>query len=398
MNQKGFIPIIYIIIGALIIASAIFGAIYKDEITASVYKILKPKIVIYNIIPTAKLPPLSEGLPAELFAGVTDPPVGEADPSVDEADPSVGEADPSVGETCPSADEAGEIKELKKQIEALKQQPPKIIYKEVIKEVPVQTSAPTLEPELVPLSTPISFQDQSEVTSNNSGQVPDLFVRSPVYYPSPIIKGDVMSFFATIKNQGEGLAGPSIVSLSIDGVTVGKASTMTLASNRAETITWGKIWRATLGIHAFEICADADSEITESDEKNNCRSYKFSVLKTLPLPDYIIKSTTMAPKNAVPGSILSFEATVHNQGSSTGAGTSFTSLKIDIGNNGDWNVPAKNAVTDTLDQGINLRKRWDFAWAATPGTHKYKICADATFYIKELDETNNCISKIFTVP
>ena len=206
-----------------------------------------------------------------------------------------------------------------------------------------------------------------------------------------------MSFFATIKNQGEGLAGPSIVSLSIDGVAIDKASTMTLASNKAETITWGKIWKAIFGIHTFEICADADSEITESDEKNNCRSSKFSVLKTLPLPDYIIKSITMTPKSAVPGDTLSFSAIVHNQGNATGAGTSFTSLKIDIGNNGDWNVATKNAVTDMLNQGINVRKHWNFVWAATQGTHKYEICADATFYIKELDETNNCISKIFTV-
>jgi len=42
MNQKGFIPIIFIIIGAIVIASATFGIVkYKDEITASVIKVFQ---------------------------------------------------------------------------------------------------------------------------------------------------------------------------------------------------------------------------------------------------------------------------------------------------------------------------------------------------------------------
>lgn len=40
MNKKGFIPIIFIVIGAIVIASAVFGIIkYKDEIAANVSKI-----------------------------------------------------------------------------------------------------------------------------------------------------------------------------------------------------------------------------------------------------------------------------------------------------------------------------------------------------------------------
>ena len=54
-NQKGFIPIILIIIGALITASAIFGVVkYKDEITANISKTFKPEIEIPNIKSTDK--------------------------------------------------------------------------------------------------------------------------------------------------------------------------------------------------------------------------------------------------------------------------------------------------------------------------------------------------------
>lgn len=50
-SQKGFIPIIFIIIGAVVVASATFGVIkYKDEITANVSKVFKgSKVEVLNI-------------------------------------------------------------------------------------------------------------------------------------------------------------------------------------------------------------------------------------------------------------------------------------------------------------------------------------------------------------
>ena len=45
INQKGFIPIIFIIIGAVVVASATFGVIkYKDELTANISKVFEPQI------------------------------------------------------------------------------------------------------------------------------------------------------------------------------------------------------------------------------------------------------------------------------------------------------------------------------------------------------------------
>ena len=54
-NQKGFIPIIFIIIGAVVVASAAFSVVkYKDEITANISKVFKPKIEIPNIESTGR--------------------------------------------------------------------------------------------------------------------------------------------------------------------------------------------------------------------------------------------------------------------------------------------------------------------------------------------------------
>jgi len=57
MNQKGFIPIIFIIIGAVVFASATFGVVkYKDEITANVSKVFKgSKVETPNIDSAGKV-------------------------------------------------------------------------------------------------------------------------------------------------------------------------------------------------------------------------------------------------------------------------------------------------------------------------------------------------------
>lgn len=64
--QKGFIPIIFVIIGAVVIASATFGVVkYKDEITASVVSIFeRPRVEIPNIESTGGNKLLEE---SELF-------------------------------------------------------------------------------------------------------------------------------------------------------------------------------------------------------------------------------------------------------------------------------------------------------------------------------------------
>jgi predicted nucleic acid-binding Zn-ribbon protein len=69
-NQKGFIPIIFIIIGAITIASVTFGVVkYRDEITASVVSIFKKSEVE---IPNTELTGESEGIEEPVMAEPTD--------------------------------------------------------------------------------------------------------------------------------------------------------------------------------------------------------------------------------------------------------------------------------------------------------------------------------------
>lgn len=229
----------------------------------------------------------------------------------------------------------------------------------------------------------------------------DLFIQSLISYPSNPIDEDIVTFYATVKNQGEGSADPSAVHLNIDGENIGKAMVSALVSDKATTIIFKQVWKAIFGSHALEICTDADSEISESDEENNCFSSKLGVPKTAILPDYISKSPSMTwtglEESPGSGDTLSFSAKVYNQGNVIGAGSSYTRLKIDIGNDGSWDIIAKDSIVDSLSAGGSEKELFKYVWAATPGTHKYEICADATSYIAESNETNNCISMRFVI-
>lgn len=225
----------------------------------------------------------------------------------------------------------------------------------------------------------------------------DLIIQSFVSYPSRPINGDTVTLYATVKNQGEGSADSSITYLNIDGESTERILTSALISDKAITITFKEVWKAITGSHTLEICTDADSEISESEEENNCFSSKVNILKTAFLPDYIIKLPSIIPSSPTSGDTISFSAKVYNQGNVIGAGSSYTRLRIDVGNNGNWDGPVNDSIVDSLSAGGNETELFKYAWAAIPGTHKYEICADATSYIAESDETNNCISKIFIV-
>lgn len=229
----------------------------------------------------------------------------------------------------------------------------------------------------------------------------DLFIQSLISYPSNPINGDIVTFYAIVKNQGEGSADPSAVYLNINEENIGKAMVSGLVSDKAITIIFKEAWKAIFGSHALEICTDADSEISESDEENNCFSSKLGVSKIATLPDYIIKSPLMTwtglEESPGSGDTLSFSAKVYNQGNVIGAGSSYTRLKIDIGNDNSWDIMAKDSIVDSLSAGKSEKELFKYVWAATPGTHKYEICADATSYIAESNETNNCVSVRFVI-
>ncbi len=72
-------------------------------------------------------------------------------------------------------------------------------------------------------------------------------------------------------------------------------------------------------------------------------------------------------------------------------------LRIDIGNNGSWDITPATQGTGPLGDNGGETVIWNNVWVATAGTHLYEVCADTTGVVTESDENNNCTTAIFVI-
>lgn len=237
---------------------------------------------------------------------------------------------------------------------------------------------------------------------------PDLIFQSPSFSPAPPNAGDDMSFWAALKNQGSAPAASSLSYLKIDGQKIAESSTASLAGSESIVVAWSTNWPATAGSHELEVCADGGLLVAESNETNNCAKKTFTVGgvavpegDTVLLPDLIIESIDFSPDPLVSGQLVNFSATVKNRGNAS-ARASLTVLTLDLGNDGSLNQFPGAKSTKSIAADGSITEIWREAWVSISGTHKIEICADAVsepeLRMAESNETNNCLSKIITVP
>ena len=135
-----------------------------------------------------------------------------------------------------------------------------------------------------------SVESNNELSKNFqiSKQAPDLIIQNITWDPPGPKTGDTVIFTVTYKNQGTFSADRSFyVSLYIDGTYVKYNSVADLSSNAsaATTFSWNVGRDVSDGTHAVTAYVDmtqkggSNSQITESDESNNEKEIKFSILK-----------------------------------------------------------------------------------------------------------------------
>ena len=235
----------------------------------------------------------------------------------------------------------------------------------------------------------------------------DYVSESLVSSPSNPETGQSMSFSAVVRNQSVNNASASSntslrIDVSNDGsydVTLPNQTTTALAAGASETENWPDAWTAAAGTHKYEVCADATSVLDETDEGNNCSTSVFTVVDPPPPPppDYISEGLSTSPVNPETGQTASFLGTVRNQGAGDGTAASETSVRLDIGDDGTYDVSFANQSTPALTAGGTQAANWADAWTTQVGTHRYEVCADATNTLTESDESNNCTTATFTV-
>ena len=95
--------------------------------------------------------------------------------------------------------------------------------------------------------------------------------------PAAPAEGNPVSFFVDVKNIGVSRTSGSYTRLKIDDTLLGNYRISSLSVGVSEKVEWKTIWKATVGDHRYEICADGNNEVFETDESNDCTVGTFSV-------------------------------------------------------------------------------------------------------------------------
>ena len=114
-------------------------------------------------------------------------------------------------------------------------------------------------------------------------------------------------------------------------------------------------------------------------------------------PDYVAEGLATIPSTLNGGELVSFQGVVRNAGTAAASVSSSARLRLDINNDGTFDLTPANQTTTALAVGSVETETWSNAWTVTTGTHRLEICADVGSTITESSEANNCLTTTFTV-
>ena len=229
--------------------------------------------------------------------------------------------------------------------------------------------------------------------------------------------GVALSFNGTVQNEGGtptgSFANEFYLDINNDGVgefttpsgakadlKLGASNISNLDPNDQTNLTSFSTWTAATGTHRVILCADTTNGVTESDETNNCSNATASapdgVFTVGKRPDLIVSSAPIrfsgTPQE---GFLVTFKATVKNQGEVSTPSPFTTRFYIDYNADGSINetLTPDPATTILLAPG-DTAQVISGSWTAIAGTHRIIACADDPNVITESLETNNCSNSL----
>ena len=219
-------------------------------------------------------------------------------------------------------------------------------------------------------------------TFNFSTLAADLSIQSISWSPENPSKGDNITFTVTVKNYGSSKSNITDIKLYVDGVF--KGSQNIDAINPGSTTSKTFNWVALSGQHTIRAVVDENNYTSESDETNNEQSLTFSTLS----PDLIIQAVNWTPENPSRNDVVTFTATVKNQGSGRAdacqLGYYVDDLFISV-------IPVA-----ALEEGAS--GNITFTRTVVSDVHHIKLVIDYYNNVAESDETNNTKTmSLFTV-
>ena len=185
----------------------------------------------------------------------------------------------------------------------------------------------------------------------------------------------------TVCNLGEGDAGASNTTITIDGVDVLEDPVPALAPGECYTNTVGPFTMSGNN-DIIKVCADNDNAVIESNEGNNCLENEFAYPG---MPDLVIteKSEEWV---SLADNTYNVTYTVKNIGGAK-ANASITCIYID-------GINGKNDNVGELLAGASYTNTvGPFTMSGDNDT--INVCADCEGNVTEIDENNNCTENIF---
>jgi PKD repeat protein len=226
----------------------------------------------------------------------------------------------------------------------------------------------------VPMGDPYAFgAGRLEARPQGPTAQPDLVVDAITYSPTTPTLGQTITFQVTVRNQGSASAGSFV--LRLQGVASYQDATVSSLAAGASTMRTFTLPLST-SPETFTATADANGQVSESDEANNTRPV--TVTGPVARPDLVVDNITYSPTTPTLGSTITFQVTVRNQG--TASAGSFVVRLQGVG-------PSQDRTVSSLGAGLQTNLTFTLPLSTSPET--FTATADANGQVSESDEANN---------
>lgn len=238
---------------------------------------------------------------------------------------------------------------------------------------------------------------------------PDLVTQTPAASPTTILAGQTTTASITVKNQGGADAGASNLKYYLSTDNAYGAGDVLLATDAVALLAAGAtaavselvtISAATTpGTYYILFFADADAQVTESNETNNVGNVMITVTSSTGSPDLAVQSPAATPLTVIAGQTTTASCTVANTGNASAAASN---LKYYLSSDNAYSAGDTYLATDavaSLAAGTNaaVSELLTIPSTTAAGTWYIVMFADADAQVAESNETNNTGSVAITV-
>ncbi len=220
---------------------------------------------------------------------------------------------------------------------------------------------------------------------------PDLVIKDVTQIPEFPAPGDEISFHVIVANVGNALAGASVLRFRpCYGCPHTEKPISALSPNGTYPYTF-KTTPSSPQTYRMEVRADAQGEVSESDECNNGYEHEYTVNAPFSDVDLVVSKLNFSPAGPHAGDEMTFWVFVKNVGT---VGNSVpTVLHFQVGGSSPTAVPVP-----ALAPGQEYRYDHKITLSMTaPLTYMATATADAGGQQDETDENNNVLKKTFKV-